>query len=80
MPLSQIKRFAELVRQGSGNEQERLEILEEHQRRVLHARDQLNDSLELINWKVSVYKKHLKQGTAEHLWTANNSSETPSNS
>ncbi|WP_145028398.1 MerR family transcriptional regulator [Paenibacillus sp. Y412MC10] len=70
MPLSQIKRYAELVRQGRGNEHERLEILLEHQRRIAAQVAELNDCMELINWKVDVYEQHLEQGTAQHLWTA----------
>ncbi|AHV99161.1 MerR family transcriptional regulator [Paenibacillus sabinae] len=70
MPIEQIRRFAELVRQGPGNEHERLKILREHQQRVAVKVTHLNDCLELINWKVDVYEQHLEQGTAQHLWTA----------
>lgn len=70
MPIEQIRRFAELVRQGPGNEHERLKILREHQQRVAVQVAHLNDCLELINWKVDVYEQHLEQGTAQHLWTA----------
>src|SRR3954451_14991221 len=34
MPLAQIRRYAALVREGPGNEQERLELLREQQARV----------------------------------------------
>ena len=34
MPLTGIRRYAELVRQGPGNEQERLDLLREHRERV----------------------------------------------
>src|SRR6266536_2481266 len=34
MPLVGIRRYAELVRQGPGNEQERLDLLREHRERV----------------------------------------------
>jgi hypothetical protein len=30
MPLAKIRRFAELVREGPGNEEQRLELLREH--------------------------------------------------
>ena len=30
MPLADLKRFAELVRQGSGNEAKRLQLLDTH--------------------------------------------------
>src|SRR4051812_36086308 len=34
MPLATISRLAQLVREGSGNEAERLELLRVHQRRI----------------------------------------------
>ncbi|MCF3172232.1 MerR family transcriptional regulator [Streptomyces sioyaensis] len=34
MPLADLKRFAELVRHGPGNEAERLQLLEAHRQRV----------------------------------------------
>jgi len=35
MPIRLIRRYAELVRAGDGNEEERLALLEEHRRGVL---------------------------------------------
>jgi DNA-binding transcriptional MerR regulator len=70
MPLIKIKRFAELVRQGPGNEDERLELLLDHKRRVAAQIAELNECLELISWKAGIYQQHLAQGTAGHLWTA----------
>jgi DNA-binding transcriptional MerR regulator len=74
MPLATIKRFAELVRQGPGNEEQRLELLREHQQRVAAQVAALNDCLDLITWKVGVYEKHLAKGAAQHLWTADHPS------
>jgi DNA-binding transcriptional MerR regulator len=34
MPLAKIRQLAELVREGPGNEQERLELLREQRRRI----------------------------------------------
>lgn len=68
MPLADLTRFAALVRQGPGNEDERLELLDEHRRRVdaqIHA---LEECRALIEWKVGVYGKHLRSGTATGLW------------
>jgi DNA-binding transcriptional MerR regulator len=70
MPLVKIKRFAELVRQGPGNEQERLELLLEHKQRVTAQVAELNECLALITWKAGIYQQHLTEGTAGHLWTA----------
>jgi DNA-binding transcriptional MerR regulator len=70
MPLAAIRRFAELIREGPGNEHERLALLREHQKRIVTQIVELNDCLDLINWKVGIYEQHLAQGTAQHLWTA----------
>lgn len=78
MPLAAIRRFAELVRVGPGNEHERLALLRAHQKRIVTQIAQLNDCLDVINWKVGIYERHLAQGTAQHLWTADeDSSATP---
>jgi DNA-binding transcriptional MerR regulator len=78
MPLAAIRRFAELVQEGPGNEHERLALLREHQKRVVTRMAELNDCLDVINSKVAVYEQHLAQGTAQRLWTASEgSSATP---
>ncbi len=70
MPLAKIRRFAELVREGPGNEQERLELLREQQRLVENQLAELQECLQIINRKVGVYEQHVADGTARHLWTA----------
>jgi DNA-binding transcriptional MerR regulator len=75
MPLAGIRRYAELVRQGIGNEEERLTLLREHRERVTAQIEGLSRSLDLISWKVKVYEERLAQGTAGDLWTANGSDE-----
>jgi DNA-binding transcriptional MerR regulator len=69
MPLATIRRFAELVREGPGNEEERLELLREHQRHVESQLAELEDCLRVITRKVGVYEQHLADGTAQDLWT-----------
>src|SRR5512132_1170734 len=58
MPLATIRRFAELVREGPGNEQQRLELLREHQQHVENQLAELEDCLQIINRKVGVYEQH----------------------
>jgi DNA-binding transcriptional MerR regulator len=70
MPLAKIRRFAELVREGPGNEEQRLELLREHRRHVLEQLAELEDCLHIINRKVGVYEQHLAEGTAEGVWSA----------
>ena len=69
MPLAKIRRFAELVREGPGNEQQRLELLREQQRRVENQLAELAECLRIISRKVGVYEQHLADGTAQHLYT-----------
>jgi DNA-binding transcriptional MerR regulator len=69
MPLATIRRFAELVREGPGNEEQRLALLREHQRHVESQLAELEDCLRVITRKVGVYEQHLADGSAQDLWT-----------
>jgi DNA-binding transcriptional MerR regulator len=60
MPLASIRRYAALVREGSGNEDERLTLLREHRERVSAQIKELSKCLDLISWKVDAY---------EDVWT-----------
>ena len=68
MPIATIRRFADLVRAGAGNEEARLALLQEHERLVRAEIAQLNACLEVIHGKVATYEQHLGEGTAEGLW------------
>jgi DNA-binding transcriptional MerR regulator len=69
MPLASIRRLAELVREGPGNEEARLALLREHRQRVIDRIAELNDCLEVITNKVTVYERHVARGTARGLWS-----------
>jgi DNA-binding transcriptional MerR regulator len=68
MPLATIRKFAELVRYGPGNEAQRLDLLREHQREVERRITDLTDCLNVIANKVRVYEEHLAKGVAADLW------------
>jgi DNA-binding transcriptional MerR regulator len=68
MPLATIGQLAQLVRAGSGNEAERLELLREHQLRITEQLGQLRDCLELIDAKVAGYERHLAAGATGDPW------------
>ncbi|WP_280426221.1 MerR family transcriptional regulator [Nocardia carnea] len=68
MPLADLVRFAELVRQGPGNEAERLRLLDAHEQRVEAQITALEECRAIIAWKVGVYAEHLSRGTAGGLW------------
>jgi DNA-binding transcriptional MerR regulator len=55
MPLPDIRRYAELVQAGDGNEPERLDLLRRHEQRILDQRQQLDRCLDLIKFKIGVY-------------------------
>jgi DNA-binding transcriptional MerR regulator len=68
MQLAQIRRYAGLVREGPGNEQERLDLLREQQARVEHQVADLQECLQIITRKVGIYEQHLADGTTQDPW------------
>ncbi|MEV4765696.1 MerR family transcriptional regulator [Micromonospora chokoriensis] len=68
MPLATISRLAQLVREGTGNEAERLDLLREHQRRITEQLAHLRDCLDLIDLKVDSYERHLAAGASGDPW------------
>lgn len=75
MPLPTIRRYADLVRQGSGNEEDRLALLRQHRERVTIQIGELTRCLDLISYKVRVYEERLAQGTADRLWSTSSPPE-----
>jgi DNA-binding transcriptional MerR regulator len=68
MPIKAIRRYAELVSAGPGNEQERLALLEDHRADVTAKLAELQESLKLIDHKIDVYRGRLAAGDADKLW------------
>ena len=68
MPISSIRRYAELVSAGRGNEQERLALLEGHRADVTAKLAEVQDNLKLIDHKIDVYRGRLEAGDADQLW------------
>ncbi|MGK5551178.1 MerR family transcriptional regulator [Actinomadura kijaniata] len=63
MPLTDIRRYTELVRAGAGNEAERLALLREHRDRIAGRMEQLSRCLDLVDHKVAVYEDLLDPDT-----------------
>ncbi|MGI5523657.1 MerR family transcriptional regulator [Micromonospora sp. CA-259024] len=61
MPLPALRRYADLVREGAGNEEERLALLREHHGHVTTQIGRLTECLDLITFKVGVYEDLLDQ-------------------
>ena len=64
MPIRRIRDYAKLVREGEGNEAERLALLEEHRADVLVRLAEVKRNLELIDYKVGLYREKLAGDSA----------------
>jgi DNA-binding transcriptional MerR regulator len=76
MPLDTIRHYAQPVRDGPGNEGERLALLQAHQTLITTQIAELQRCLELIDHKVSFYKTSIQQGTAQKIWSPYRSQES----
>jgi DNA-binding transcriptional MerR regulator len=57
MPIRAIRQYAELVREGEGNEAQRLALLEAHRERVLEQLADIRRNLELVDYKIGLYRE-----------------------
>ena len=55
MPIRDVRRYAELVRAGDGNEQERLDLLRAHRAHVLAQLAEVQEHLGAIDRKIGIY-------------------------
>lgn len=56
LPIREVRRYAALVREGSGTETERLELLRDHRRVVLAKLAEVQDHLGAIDRKIGFYE------------------------
>ncbi|MCF3185182.1 MerR family transcriptional regulator [Streptomyces polychromogenes] len=68
MSLAMIRQYIELVRQGPGNEPDRLELLRRHETDVEARIRELQEALSVIRYKVGIYEDHVARGEAGTLW------------
>jgi DNA-binding transcriptional MerR regulator len=71
MPIKVIRRYAQLVSAGPGNEQERLALLEAHRADVTAKLADVQENLKVISHKIDVYRGRLAAGDADQLWAPN---------
>jgi DNA-binding transcriptional MerR regulator len=60
MPIRDVRRYADLVRAGDGNERERLDLLRAHRRLVLAQLAEVQDHLGAIDAKIGIYVDKLE--------------------
>jgi hypothetical protein len=68
MPIKTIRRYAELVSAGPGNEHERLVLMESHSAQVVTKLAEIQENLNLIDRKIDVYRSRVAAGDADQLW------------
>ncbi|WP_122818481.1 MerR family transcriptional regulator [Nocardioides pantholopis] len=62
MPIREVRRYADLVRAGDGNEAVRLELLRAHRRQVLAELARVQEHLGAIDQKIGIYEQVLEDG------------------
>jgi DNA-binding transcriptional MerR regulator len=60
MPIRMIRDYAALVHEGEGNEEARLALLEAHRALVLERLAEVERNLELIDFKIELYRERLE--------------------
>jgi len=63
MPVRDVRRYADLVRAGDGNEDERLELLKDHRSRVEDQLREVTGHLRAIDHKIGIYEGRLEQAS-----------------
>ncbi|HEY3437594.1 MAG TPA: MerR family transcriptional regulator [Actinotalea sp.] len=64
MPIREVREYADLVRAGTGNEAERLELLTRHRDRVLEQLEVVRGHLTSIDAKIELYQRSVERSQA----------------
>jgi DNA-binding transcriptional MerR regulator len=65
MSVADMRKFAELVREGPETVPARLELLERHRNGVLERIDALHRDLEAVNFKIDIYRAEASGSTCD---------------
>jgi len=70
MPIRDVRRYAELVRSGEGNETARLDLLQAHRMQVLAQLAEVQEHLGAIDRKIGIYTSKIEGLDLERTPTA----------
>lgn len=63
MPIRAVRRYADLVRTGDGNEPERLALLQAHREEVLRQLAEVTSHLGAVDHKIGIYEDRLRRSS-----------------
>lgn len=78
MPLAEIRRYVDLVKQGDGNERGRIGILRQHRVRLQEQRAAIDAALALTDRKIAIYEEHVDSGAPAAPWSETVEADEPS--
>ncbi|HWJ50571.1 MAG TPA: MerR family transcriptional regulator [Solirubrobacteraceae bacterium] len=61
MPIREVRRYTELMRQDESTNEERLALLEAHRETVLERLEETARNLDQIEWKINFYREGLER-------------------
>jgi DNA-binding transcriptional MerR regulator len=61
MPIRQVRRYAELMKEGDRTNGQRMALLEAHRSAVLAVLEETQRNLSAIEWKINYYRERLEQ-------------------
>jgi len=61
MPIRDVRRYAELVREGDGTERARLDLLRAHRENVLARLAEVQEHLAAVDYKIGIYEDQLNE-------------------
>ena len=61
MPIREVRRYAELMKDGEQTNDQRMALLEAHRESVLGRLEETKQNLELIEWKINYYRERLER-------------------
>ncbi len=68
MPIREVRRYADLVRAGEGNEDQRLDLLRAHRDQVRHQLVEVAAHLDAIELKIDLYESRTSARERDIAW------------
>lgn len=67
LSIKQIRHYMKLIQEGDSTLKERLDIMENQKKALLNQLEEINKSLECVDFKINYYKKAITDGTEKYV-------------